>query len=172
MIRILVFEFLSSKCPDLYHTCCYIGLLGEVVSDAASERYRERINFNGECSSTPGSLSTGPHGENGTGILPLTKCEELLNQIMDMYDEWHVDHPNPVTTIPWDFMKDPIIKSRYEKLVDESSIPEEFEATLVNGHVSGNLDHATSFQRRDEKPCAGISWRRRRAKDHQKSRHP
>lgn len=87
MVRILAFEFLSSKCPDLCHTCCSIDQLGGVESDSSRERgnhYRKRRLY-------PGSVSTGPHRKHSTGLLPSTNCEELLNQIMEMYDEWQAD---------------------------------------------------------------------------------
>ena len=124
MVRILAFDFLSSKCPDLYHTCCEIGQLGEIYPDSIRESrrlYRKRRSHKN--TSILGNVSTGPHRENGAGVLPSTKCEELSSQIMEMYDEWQADHQKSVISLPWDFMKDPIIKSRYEKLVEESSTP-------------------------------------------------
>ena len=124
MVRILAFEFLSSECPDLDHTCCTIGQLGEVHPDSYSKENRRAARRMSPINpSTTGNVSFGPPRENSPGLLPLTKCEELLNRIMEMYDEWQAVHHDSVASSPWDFMKDPIIKSRYEQLVDEASTP-------------------------------------------------
>ena len=94
MIRILAFEFLSSKCPDLYHSCCYIGQMREIESDSVRERiYFKRKRKLCRNASTPGNLSTGLHGDTGAGVPPLTKDSELSNQILKIYDKWHVELP-------------------------------------------------------------------------------
>ena len=121
MVRILAFDFLSSKCPDLDHTCCSIGQLGQVKPDAIRDeghRYMKQ-RYNGKILSTC-NIGTGPHCVL-VRLLALENCEGLMNQIMGMYDEWQVGHDKSVATLPWDFMNDAEVKSRYENLVEESS---------------------------------------------------
>ena len=122
MVRVLAFEFLNSECPDLYHTCRLIGLLGQVESDSYSKWRRDANKWSPHQDLfITGGVSIGPLRDNRAGLFPLTKCEELSNQIMGMYDEWLVDHHHSGPSLPWDFMKDPMIKSKYESLVDEAS---------------------------------------------------
>ena len=125
LVRLLAFNILSLKSPDLYHTCCQIGQEGEVLPDsiARSTRLRRKSRLD-KLSFDPGNLNTTPHGGKGAGQLPATKCEELLNQMMEMYAEWRADRRSPGVSWPWDFMMDPMIKSRYKDLVKEHSIPD------------------------------------------------
>ena len=127
MTQILVFEFLSSRCPDLYHTCCSMDQLGGIELNLRLEKRRKSRFYrewrSPKITSTPDHIFSGPHRGNGAKPLPLTECKELSNRIMGIYDEWRANHHDPIIFLPWDFMKDPIVRSRNEKLVEDFLTP-------------------------------------------------
>ena len=105
LVRILAFEWICSQFSDLEHTCCSLNQLGGLRSKCT----------HGDTSSSGSNKGEEIHSNH----LPSAVYGKMLVQIMEIYNEWRVNNKNFTISLPWDFMEDATVKTRYEKLIDK-----------------------------------------------------